>query len=227
MKNYLLALSLILCSSKLAAQFTGNSKVNEASSVSQINNCKSQGDGSYEKNCIKWNYGMLVRGAFVINYERLITDKFTFEVGAGITYRDFLSEFSRSTGYFSTNDLKTETKIGCYFDGSFRYYFSEGLFEGVYTSPFVRYRKYNITETQEDNYNLPAGYKFTECGLLFGFQEEKDYSGIWKDIYFGLGYRILEIQDKNYSNETLKYYTESKKYKYPAILFGVKLALPF
>src|ERR1700722_9966426 len=58
-----------------------------------------------DKNCIKWNWSVLTRGVFLINYEIYISNNLTAEVGVGICYRDFLFEFTKSVGGDSVNQF--------------------------------------------------------------------------------------------------------------------------
>src|SRR5690242_14058998 len=57
-------------------------------------------------NNIKWNWSLLGRGVFLMDYEFLINEKLTGEGGLGLTYRDPVFElFNEASGtyYFGGN----------------------------------------------------------------------------------------------------------------------------
>lgn len=124
------------------------------------------------KNLIKWNYCLIGRGVLMFNYERHLSNKFTFEAGAGITYADFffssyyeIGNFTRSatnttsnssTGTITTKSLvpnpfeNSAKRIGFAIELSPRFYFEKDEFQGLYISPYISYRKYNYSLTVEE-----------------------------------------------------------------------------
>ncbi len=186
------------------------------------------------QNCFKWNWSLLGRGVFAINYERLITSNFSFELGGGLTYRDYMYEAGRGDELFGTgsrSDAKTDKiKLGPYLEGNVRFYPSEGDLDGFYLSPFVRYRSYNI-ENMLDNKYYNAGYNMTDIGLNIGIQREVYSSGVLVDSYFGVAYRnriaTMPYSITDYNNTITTVTTVNTNTWVPTLTLGFKIGFPF
>lgn len=135
--------------------------------------------GLYQ-NLFKWNYALAGRGILMFNYERHISDNFTFEMGLGITYEDFffttyyeIGNFSKksvvlnsssSNGVTNSQSLlpnpfeNSAKKTGFALEVSPRYYIDKDEFEGFYVSPYVSYRKYNYAVTVDETNNNNGMY---------------------------------------------------------------------
>ena len=188
------------------------------------------------QHCIKWNYCLLARGVFMLNYENLLDPKLSIEVGAGFTYRDLLYETSKAT-YFLGNGFKPNVRFAL--EAGVRFYPQEqDDFEGIYLSPMISYRSYSFSvDNNSSQYTYPTlpgfnlGYRFTDLQLKFGYQYESGAMDIdvLSDFYFGVALRNVTTsyykEDKTGSSLTLIPIT--KKTSFPTLLIGCKLAIPF
>ncbi len=180
-------------------------------------------------NMMKWNYFMLVRGAFLINYERRLNHKFSAEFGFGPTYRDYIFEAFK-TLESNNSDYKPTAKLGLMAEGYIRFYPSDGDMDGFYVSTGFRARKYNVAVDLQDyngvltNTKIP--YNMNEACFTLGYQWEDSFWGTTSDWYFGVSYetgayRNIKTDDNN--NE----YAEKQNFTTPTILCGWKIGFPF
>ena len=183
-------------------------------------------DIKVNKNCIKWNWSLLARGVFAFNYERLISSQLSYELGAGLTYRDYMYELGQGNDDFI--DGSSKVSLGKFMEGSLRFYPKEGDLEGFFVSPFIRFRNYNI-ETILEDINYSAGYKMTDIGFNIGVQREAWYTGIMVESYFGVAYSY-RVADQPYvdNNGTTSLVIQNKSNKWiPIFTLGFKIGLPF
>jgi hypothetical protein len=188
-------------------------------------------DIKIDQNCLKWNWTLLGRGIFALNYERLITSTFSFELGAGLTYKDLYFEQwqeAQDEYSYSAGDNR-KIKMGPYLEANLRFYPTEGDLEGFYISPFFRYRKYNNQSLMSDDNWYSTNYTMNEIGLNFGIQSESWLTGLMVDSYFGIRYgnRVMDVPESNYINSG--YIVDQVKTKkwMPGIMLGAKIGLPF
>ncbi len=186
-------------------------------------------------NCIKWNYTALGRGVFLMNYERIVQKKISAEVGAGLTFRDFLFEAFRAS-YFEGSDF-TNAKFGYALEGGIRLYPKDvNEFEGFFISPMVSYRKYLIPQnTSSASSTQPLttftpGYNFTDLQFKIGYS----YESLWDvdllgEVYAGVAIRYATVKyyDFDYNNGVNQYTPTTTKLKLPQLLIGFKFGLPF
>lgn len=182
-----------------------------------------------DKNVLKWNIYMLGRGAFIINYERMITSQFTIETGLGLTYRDFILEDKLL--HFSSNSdgeekgskyvheffgIETKINLGYSIEVAPRFYPKDGDFEGYYISTPIRFRQYNIENKYDFSYNT------LDFGFVLGYQYEQ-WGEILSDYYIGVGYRT-----NHYSKfDTNNLQTVATKESYPCLFLGYKLGFSY
>jgi hypothetical protein len=180
-------------------------------------------------NYIRFNPYLLLRGAFTLGYERVLSYKHAVAVDAGFTYRDYLYEG------LTVMDDEGSAETGYYADFSYKFY-PKGYnnFEGPYLSPGLITRKYNVTNEvylNNDYQDIDASYGMTEMYLKFGYVYESWYlDDVVIDFYTGLGLRNISANKytiESYSNNTeyVKEYTESKQV--PAVYLGFKVGIPF
>jgi len=186
-------------------------------------------------NLVKWNYCVLSRGVFLMNYEFVLNKKFTVEAGAGLTYRDFIYESVK-------NEFLQEykkPKINFAVEGAIRFYAKDHYhFEGVYLSPGISYRKYSFDKQEElygngnyagYSYTFYPGYSFVDMQFKFGYQYESWWiDGVTTDFYIGCAYRnatskYYEVASLNNNSTVISPVT--KKESFPQILFGFKLGV--
>ncbi len=195
-----------------------------------------------DKNCIKWNYSLLIRGVFLMNYEFKITDKLTGEAGLGLTYRDPVFEAFQLHPYAFRSSLATppgNTVLKPCAEAGIRYYpgfFND--FNGVYLSPAISYRTCSFKDPLKSGlngafpYSYNAGYSLLDFQLKLGIQ----YRGFWRrgiltDIYAGLAWRyamvneLVEVRNAPLYNASYQKYTSVVNYT--VMLLGFKTGLPF
>jgi hypothetical protein len=219
-------LFLIVSATKLFSQQKDSTKVIIYEPFKSGRTIDPKKDIKIDKNCLKWNWSLLARGVFAINYERLITHQLTYQLGVGLTYRDFMYELGQD-GETYDDGYNVNVKIGPYVEGSLRFYPSEGDLEGFYLSPYIRYRNYNVEKKMEDNY-YTAGYTMTDIGFNIGVQREVWYTGIMVESYFGVAYRYREADQPyvDYGTTTVVVQDRTKKW-IPAITLGFVIGVPF
>jgi hypothetical protein len=191
-------------------------------------------------NLIKWNYSMLSRGVFLMNYEFVLTDKLTGEAGVGLTYRDFIYETMKNESLLEYRNPKVNFAL----EAALRFYPKKhDGFEGIYLSPAISYRKYAFDKQVElygnGNYagyssTFYPGYSFVDLQFKFGYQYESWWvDDMITDFYIGFGYRSatskyyeLSTVNGGYSSSTI-ITPVTKSESYPQPLFGFKLGVAF
>lgn len=194
---------------------------------------------SADLHCLKWNYSVLSRGMFLVNYEFTLQKKLTAEVGLGLTYRDFLFEATHNNS-FDNSSLVGKYNFGG--EAGIRFYPRDhDNFEGVYLSPMISYRKYSLT-TSTDMYSniqyvntissFTPGYNLLDLQLKFGYQ----YESIWdwdllSDFYVGVAIRNATVNYyetvQNPTTGGTEHVSTQKKIQFPQFLFGFKFCVPF
>jgi len=227
MKIFFLAF-LIVFSVKTFSQSKDSTKVFIYEPFKSGKTIDTKNDIKVDKNCIKWNWSLIGRGVFALNYEHSITSKLSFELGAGLTYRDFLYEAGQGDDALGSDSKSYDVKLGPYVEGNLRFYPAEGDLEGFYLSPFLRYRSYNIKANMENSV-YPAGYNITDIGFNIGIQRETWITGVMVESYFGVAYRYRSA-DRPYIDYsgTSNIVVQDKTQKWvPAITLGFKIGVPF
>lgn len=196
------------------------------------------------KHNFQWNWSLITRGAFVVNYEYKINNYLSAEAGLGLTYVDLMS-----IGFYERivqdeevktldEDESAEIKGGYYASAAIKIYPKEMEdFEGLYIQPTIRYRTYNLGDSKFAYYDSSIGnnineksftinYKATDLALMFGYQIEG-----WQDImyntYIGLGYTMKTIEHP-VANTTTKQLELGKTYEnIPNVFVGFSLGLTF
>lgn len=192
--------------------------------------------------CIKWNYSLLGRGVFLMNYEQKFHKYFSAEVGLGLTYRDYIFEMTHD--YYSNTDANN-AKFGFALEGGIRLYPKKfDNFEGFFVSPIISYRTYSVSFNPSANssstYGTPAysGSSFKPGYNLLDFQFKIGYSyeSLWDDDLLGEFYVGVALR-----KATMRYYGETTNsatgaYQYikttqditvPQFIIGLKFGVPF
>lgn len=235
MKKFILIIFLVY-STNLFSQKTDTAKVivYDAFNANQTVNLKK--DLVYEKNIIKWNLSMLGRGAFEMDYERCISDKLTFEVGAGLTYIDFIREVSANSDDFTFEN--TKFKYGPLLTADLKFYPKTVLgFEGMYVSIPIRYRgyssdkeiTYNILNLYGIDQNVTSTFhnnaQHFEYGFIVGSQTGNYWDLTW-DYFFGVGLNSMTLNQPVFDDNQVPSQVSEHRTR-PIIFFGFKLGLPF
>jgi len=194
--------------------------------------------GQEYKNLLKWNYCLLGRGIFMINYERHLTNILTLEIGLGVTYSDFIfTSFYDVVG--STNSYQTTTTpsgntvttsllsspfenstkhSGMAFELTPRFYVNKDQFEGFYVSPYFSYRNYNYSLTVQETDNTTGAYVVNSRSF-----DNLNYSFI--DVGGKIGYQYSPSERFSFRNYYGNYgHTRTISYNdrfYYDIYFGV------
>jgi hypothetical protein len=187
-----------------------------------------------DKNLLSINPYLLARGVFTVGYERALHQNHTMLIDIGLTYRDFIYEFSTSDEFlFGEENVKVG--IGKFVQVAYKFYpkGTDDFDGGFYLSPALIFRDYKLTETVtylngtiNESVDLDRNYKMNEYALKFGYCVESWwFDDLIADVYFGVGSRQI----------TRKEYDEAQNYKLigelperkPALYFGVKIGVVF
>lgn len=192
------------------------------------------------KNCLKWNWSVLTRGEFLINYETYITGNLSAELGIGVTYEDFLYEatYNSTSGDFASNSAYGSPGVNLGGEAGLRYYL-EGFdnLEGVFLEATVSYRAYsypNASFTPNTGKIVP-GYDFLDYQFKFGYSSSQWFSDFVTEFYVGIGirnatvrsYESVLIQTPNSSSAFEEYEPQTTHVTYPQPLLGFKLGYQF
>ncbi len=193
-----------------------------------------------DQNCIKWNYSLLARGVFLLNYEHPISKKVSAEVGLGVTYRDLIFETYSGLPF---NDFGSNNKnFGFAVEGGVRLYPKDfDNFEGFFISPIVSYRTYSTpqptansssssTTTAVPNSNFKPGYNLMDLQFKIGYAYESFWDwDIIGEVYAGFAMRYADVKYYDLDNNTSvsQYTPKEESIKLPQFLFGLKVGLPF
>lgn len=185
-------------------------------------------------NYVQWNLSMLVRGAFLLTYERRISNYFGIEVGAGPTLLDPF--------FYATHDIietpfnsgeGTKYKVGYMLSASAKLYPKKMIdFEGFYIAPSIRYRLYNYEQTVSrydyDSYvNIPSAthsqsLKAIDYAFIVGYQYE-----LWTEITWNT-YIGMAWSDRTYGTiDRDTYLPVTEKVSGPLFLLGISLGFTF
>ncbi len=181
------------------------------------------------KNAVKWNWSLLSRGVFMLNYERELKPWISLEVGAGLCYRDFIYEGMEDLWMYEGDESSTAI-IKPAFETRVRLYpFLLDDMEGFYCSLGYINRNYGL-ETDWNDVIYESSYKFNESQFLVGWQYESFWiDNILADFYFGIGLRNYKLKtyDEEYINGSSSYLLNEKDGSKPAFYMGWKLTVPF
>jgi hypothetical protein len=191
-----------------------------------------------QQNYVSINPYLLLRGAFTINYEQVLTPRQSIVLAGGLTYRDFIYELGNSLD--DGIDFEgVQAKVGTYYEVAYKFY-PKGYddFDGFYLSPGIIGRSYSLSKQIEYTgstgsnikNNVNVGYKLNEAFLKFGYVSESwMFDEIITDFYFGVGMRqgtfnTYELIDNSTSSG--QYIVTGKKGKVsPCVYLGVKIGM--
>jgi hypothetical protein len=184
------------------------------------------------KNAVKWNWSLLARGVFMLNYERELKPWVSVEAGLGLCYRDIMfegmDEFLLQDNVMYSDEATAVIKPAV--EGRVRFYpFQLNDMEGFYCSLGYLNRNYQ-TETAIEQETYETTYQFNESQFLIGWQYESWWlNNILADVYFGVGLRGYETStyESQYANGSTDYVRVDDKGSKPAFYLGFKLSVPF
>lgn len=241
---FILIFSFGLRSQVKVAIFSSGDSLNKDKNVSTVN---IKAKPSLEKNLIKFDDGLLLRGIGMIDYERRVSRKFTIEIGLGASGRDFVfeqfvgSRVAMPLDYMSISTLSTNGTwggAGLCFQISPRYYFDPDEFKGLFITPIFGYRNYKINIDENMLSGMQTftnlGYSFMDVGAKIGYQF---YIPIWENFYweYSVGgcirtatYRTLqENYSPLYQQTVAAYQAVNYTSSYIALLMTIKIGYSF
>ncbi|MBN4051273.1 hypothetical protein JYU16_00505 [bacterium AH-315-M05] len=188
------------------------------------------------KNAIKINPLLLIFGDMPIYYERKLSEKFSVEVGIGITFRNYF----RDLLFFDFDDTDIKIKTNISFRGGMRYFAASNgeAISGAYLAPEFAYLKYSKDVSKLDPQTgettqsyLPEEIQYTDFKLIFGYQSLEWAEDFFFDLYIGIGVRksAEQLVKREYDSQTNLYknWIESDNKTKPLIPLGVKISYGF
>lgn len=185
-------------------------------------------------NGLKFDPLQIFRGEISLFYERRISNRISFEIGAGVTRRDW----TYSWFFADVDDLRRNItmRTGAAFRLGMRYYLSDSPeLNGVYVMPQVAYRFYEKSFAELDSAGSLNGQEHLdrrnigEVNFTFGYQHLSLNSNFFYDVYFGIGHSFYGgtiVKRQDVPIETL-YYTEPRRGNGWLPVIGVKLGWGF
>lgn len=148
---------------------------------------------------LKLNPTNFIRGDFSLYYEYRLSNLFSLEGAAGITYKDYFYEIVENGARFvSRNGEASNVKFYSGFAGRFqlRCYLSkyETAITGFYIAPEISYRTYKmdyLVNTGLINEPHRINRKYTDVKLQFGHQNPDPYDRYFLEWFFAIGTRHL------------------------------------
>jgi hypothetical protein len=189
------------------------------------------------KNVIKVNTLSFLRGEFPVYYERAITHDVSVEIGAGVTFRNYIP-LTMEGDYVDDYSAGTEIKIGPSFHAGFRYYFLDDIEpQGGYLHLDFAYLEYikDIRTKNAQGEFTEVKYRdtqtYNDIRLLYGYQVLSATSNWLFDFYGGVG-----LRDQRATNVVENYDIATNVWSYeineidqvvPAVFLGVKVGVGF
>jgi hypothetical protein len=190
------------------------------------------------KNVFKINPLEALDGTFPIYFERVLNNKFSLEVGIGLTTTSSWSS-SISSELFGSNDYDGfyKGKTGLMFKFGARYYAgrNDDAPEGTYFALEYQAKNFKFDAYPYINGSRASSGPYQETNvsntdlvrILFGYQSEGSSSNFVWDPYIGIGWRKHNFegwyQEDNKPAPTLGSVSEYK----PVFLIGFKMGIRF
>jgi hypothetical protein len=193
-----------------------------------------------DRNCLKWNWSVITRGEFLINYEIYLTGNLSAELGIGITYEDFLYEttYNQTSANFASNSAYGAASPSLGGEGGLRYY-PRGYnnMEGIFLEATLSYRAYSFPNSNFTPISgkLVPGYDFFDCQFKFGYVTTSWFNDFVTEFYIGIGirnatvrsYESVLIQSPNSPYGYEEYQPQTVHVTYPQPLLGFKFGYAF
>jgi hypothetical protein len=243
-KKTILTILFFLSSTVILAQTATTPKSSSNETIDVFDTGKKQDlphRGAYVNNIIKLNPALVINGDFPIIYERIVSRKISFEIGAGLTTRNYFDVTKYLRNY--TPDIigfEYKETSGYSLRGAIKLYLSKDdkAPNGFYISPELLYRVYNRNSPLHD----PTTGNAIEGSEVKTFTKNMDFKivlgnqfcmakGFAFEYYagFGVGTRTYTfVQAIPYTDDTT--YTDSfgsKSDLVPVFTLGIKLGFGF
>jgi hypothetical protein len=186
-----------------------------------------QDEDAFSVNRIKYNIFGVTRGDHSLYFEHVFKNKVAFELGAGITLRDWYREVLLDNYYFFNPSVDAEVIPGFSLSGEMKYYFSDHA-DRFYLAAGLTYRKhfYTVSEflvnvTEKERFE----YLFISPKLAIGWLQKA--GPVVFDFYFALGPQIIEEDEFLYNEESESFKDTRFRYQvfYPQA--GIRFGLGF
>lgn len=186
------------------------------------------------RNAIKIDPVQIVVGEYELIYERILSNHWSVEFGAGITRRNYLAD---RTDY-TLDDLGDNVQIqtGYSFTLSFRNYFqdSEELI-GPYWELGGNIREYRLNYAVIDTSGVLTGdsfddiRKYTSGYINIGWQALPKNSNVFADFYLGVALRyadLMILRAEDIHDPNTYFYQETQEWRW-GYNIGVKIGVGF
>jgi|GEM_PF-3326571 len=149
---------------------------------------------------IKVDPTLLARGEFSVFFEWRLSDHFSIEGAAGITYIDFTYELFQNNGRFllaGAERNRVQFHSGISLRAQPRFYPSryETAIEGFYIAPIFAYRTWNMEYFVSNGlvaFPYDVKRQWTEFRIQIGEQDPDPYSVLFTEWYLNLGVQFRE-----------------------------------
>jgi hypothetical protein len=178
---------------------------------------------------LKINFLQFARGEFSLYYEYRLSDAFSVEAGAGITYVDYIHELFVNEGRFISKSAEGKNvRFLSGFSGraQLRWYPSryETAISGFYLAPDFSRRNWQmdyLVNTGLINEPHRLNRSWTELRVQAGFQDADPYENLFWEWYVAAGFRYVDEDVVKGSGADAVFITD--KYWEPVISGGIKL----
>lgn len=241
----IVAILLFLCSCTLRAQTVGtpdgDTVVNKKKTIKvSVIDPKGKKRITYDgtpmrfdsvQKAVKIDPSLFLRGEYSLFFEWRLSNHFSVEGAAGLTYIDFMYELFQNNGRFVLAGLersKVQFHTGVAVRAQARYFPSryETAIEGFYIAPSFAYRTWNM-EYYVSNGLVAIPYdvkrQWTEFRIQLGEQDPDPYSVVFTEWYLNLGIQFRDedrVRGQGVTAE-LRHGTETR------IVFGAGVKIGF
>ena len=178
---------------------------------------------------IKINFLQLARGEFALYYEHRLGDPFSFEIGAGVTYVDYLYEiFVNESRFLGKNSEGRSVRFLSGFAGhaQLRWYPSkyETAISGYYFGADVSRRDWQmdyLVNTGLISEPTRIKRRWSEFKLQFGFQDAEPYENTFWEWFVAGGLRFAD--EETVDGAGIDAVFNHQRYWQPVIAIGLKM----
>lgn len=186
------------------------------------------------RNSLKLDPLIILKGEFVLSYERAITNHFAAEITIGFTRRNWTLPWLGLDADDLRRNIKVKTgptvKLGV------RYYTKDSReLHGFYVMPQIAYRVFEKEFAELDSSGALNGIShldqrsIKEASLTLGYQHLSIYSNFVLDVYATLGYEERVLQQVSRIPDTIETLYQTRNYKDYGLnpMVGVRLGFGF
>lgn len=186
------------------------------------------------RNSFKLDPLLVLKGEFVLNFERAITNHFSAEITIGFTRRNWTLPWFG----LDADDLRRNIKIktGPTIKLGVRYYTKDSReLHGFYVMPQIAFRVFEKNFAELDSGGALNGTNhldqrsIKEVSLTLGYQHLSIYSNLVLDVYATLGYEERNLQQVSRIPDTTETLYQTRNYKDYGLnpMIGLRLGFGF